>query len=368
MGLQIQIGYFRLIIRAVGSNPGWLCTKQRDRAATATGFVHCRPRLSSLPAEETGESIQNALPVPYMKCRENRPPSAVRRLPSQRPPHRLSDLRRRFHHVQAALLHDLHFGCRRVVLAADDGAGVAHLPALGRRLAGDEADDGLGAVFLDVIGRFCFHAAADLADHDDAFRFRVVHQQFDRLFGGGAHDGVAADADAGRLPHARLSHLVDCLVGERAGAGNDADLTFFVDEAGHDAALRFARRDDARAVGADQVGVVPLQVSFYPDHVLHRNAFRDADDHLDAGFGGLHDGVGGESRRHKDHRSVGAGLADGVRYRVEYRKPQVLLATFSGGDAAHYIRSILYHLFGVESAFLTGEPLDDHPGVLVDEN
>nr|GFD56899.1 hypothetical protein [Tanacetum cinerariifolium] len=39
------------------------------------------------------------------------------------------------------------------------------------------------------------HATADFAYHHDAFGFGVVHQQFYRLLGGGADDGVAADAD-----------------------------------------------------------------------------------------------------------------------------------------------------------------------------
>jgi hypothetical protein len=48
------------------------------------------------------------------------------------------------------------------------------------------------------------------------------------------------------------------LVGQRAGARDDADLAALVDVAGHDADLAFVGRDDAGAVRADQRGLGAL--------------------------------------------------------------------------------------------------------------
>ena len=53
-------------------------------------------------------------------------------------------------------------------------------------------------------------------------------------------DRVAADADAGRLTDAERRELADGLVGERAGAGDHADVAGAVDVTRHDADL--ARR------------------------------------------------------------------------------------------------------------------------------
>ena len=261
--------------------------------------------------------------------------------------------------MDAALFHDLHFGFGRVVCAADDGAGVAHGPTFGRRLTGNKTYYRFGAEVADIAGCVGFHASADLADHDDAFRFGVVHQQFHGFFGGGAHDGVATDADAGGLSHTGFRYLIHSLVGEGAGTRNDADATFAVNEARHDAAFGFVGRDDAGAVGTDEATIFAGDVSFHFHHILHGNALCDADDDFDTGFGSLHDSVGSECRRHKDDRCVGAGLLNGIVNGIEYRLVQVGFAAFAGRNAAYYIGAVFNHLGCVESTFLASESLYD---------
>jgi hypothetical protein len=54
--------------------------------------------------------------------------------------------------------------------------------------AGDEADHRLGHVLGDELGRFFLGAAADLADHDDAFGLRVVLEPAQRVDEVGAVD------------------------------------------------------------------------------------------------------------------------------------------------------------------------------------
>ena len=156
--------------------------------------------------------------------------------------------------------------------------------------------------------RLFLGGAADLADHTIAFGLGVGLEQLQQVDEGRADDRVAADADAGRLAEARGGELADRFVGERAAARDDADAPWLVDVAGHDADLGLAGRDDAGAVRADQPRRGwSLEVALDPDHVEDRDAFGDADDERDAGVGRLEDRVGGERRRHEDHRGVGAG-------------------------------------------------------------
>src|SRR3546814_20859613 len=63
---------------------------------------------------------------------------------------------------------------------------------------------------------------------------------------------IAADADGRGLAQARIAGLEHRLIGQRAGARDDADAALGEDVARHDADLAFAGRQQAGAVGADQ--------------------------------------------------------------------------------------------------------------------
>ena len=91
-------------------------------------------------------------------------------------------------------------------------------------------------------GGFFLGAAADLADHDDGFGLGVVVEHLEHVEVRGAIDRIAADADAGALAVAAGGELPDRLVGQRAAAGDDADVAALVNVAGRDA-------DAAAAVG-----------------------------------------------------------------------------------------------------------------------
>src|SRR4029079_4427563 len=103
-------------------------------------------------------------------------------------------------------------------------------------------------------GRSLLGLAADLADHDDAVRHGIGVEEGEDVDEVDAADGVAADADAGRLADPERRELADRLVGERAGARQDADRALLVDVARHDADLALAGGDDAGAVRADEAG------------------------------------------------------------------------------------------------------------------
>ena len=127
-------------------------------------------------------------------------------------------------------------------------------------------------------------------------------------------------------------------------------------------------RDDAGAVGADQTGRHAVQVGADPDHVQHRDAFGDADDELDAGVGGLQDGVGGKAGRHVDDGGVGLGGVHRLAHRVEHRDaghPAAALARRHAGDD---VGAILQHLPGVKLALAAGDALHNQACVFVDQN
>ena len=123
---------------------------------------------------------------------------------------RFPNIGRGFHDMNACRLHGLHLSGGGAFSAGDDGTGVAPCGGPGGGLAGDEAD-GLGDVVFDVAGGGLFGGAADLADHDDGFGLAVGLGELEHIDVRGPDDGVAADADSGRLADAAGGELVDGL-------------------------------------------------------------------------------------------------------------------------------------------------------------
>src|SRR5205823_4200119 len=142
--------------------------------------------------------------------------------------------------------------------------------------------------------------AADFAHYQDGFGLRVLLKEAQHVHEVRAGDGVAADADTGRLAQADIAELPDALVSQRAAAADKTDRAGLVDVAGHDADFALAGSDDAWAIGADEPARFALKKADRASHVQHGHAFGDGDDDADAGVGGFHDGVGGAAWRHED--------------------------------------------------------------------
>src|SRR5512133_1664846 len=284
------------------------------------------------------------------------------------PQQRLSHFGRADCHTDAALLQDRHLFGRGTLAAGDDRAGVTH--ALAGR-GGDAGDVGcyrFGHVLFYEVSPFFLGGAADLADHDDCVGVGVGLEQAQDVQVVGAVDRVAADADAGGLAQAEAGQLPDRFVGQGAGAGDNADTARFVDIAGHDADLALAGGNHARAVGADQTGLLALHVLFDLDHVQHRDALGDAADQFDAGVDGLHDGVGGEGGRDVDDGGGGAGLFYGFDDGVVDGKAVDDCAALAGRYAADHLGAVVAGPLGMKEAGGAGDPLGDDFGVLIDQD
>ena len=189
-----------------------------------------------------------------------------------------------------------------------------------------KAATGLVTCSLMYSAAFFLGGAADLADHQDRLpsagspwnsRSSVDER--------GADDRVAAQPDAGRLAQAQVGQLPDGLVGQRAAAADDADGPGLVDVAGHDADLALAGRDDAGAVRPDQPGrraARPTSMTRTMSSTGMPSVMATIS--ADAGVGRFHDRVGGEGRRHEDHRGVGPGLATASATVSKSGKPSIV--------------------------------------------
>src|SRR4051812_47149991 len=281
----------------------------------------------------------------------------------------LGDLGRGAAHPHALPLERLRLGRGRALRAGYDRARVTHGLAGRGGEAGDVGDDRLGDVLGDEVGGLLLGRAADLARHHDQLGLRVLLEQRDDVDEARARHRVAADADDARVAEAALGQLVADLVGQRAGARDDADVALLEEGGRDDPDVGLARREDARAVGADQPrGAVALELGVDAQLVVGRDALGDRDDQLDAGVGGLEDRVGGEARRHEDHRRVGLRLGDGGLEGVEDRDALDVEPALARRDTGHDVGAVALVVERVERALASGDAGDAQARVVADED
>src|SRR5581483_2171741 len=224
---------------------------------------------------------------------------------------------------------------------------------------------------LDVLGGLLLGRPADLADHDHGLGVRVGLEPAETVDEARARHRVAADAHAGGLTDARHRQLVEGLVRQRAGAGDDADRTTGLgDLAGGDADVALPGGDDAGTVRADElgVGVITLQLVEHQRLVLRRDPLGDADDEPDTGRGRLADGVGRRLRRHDDEGSVRAGLVDRFLHGVVDRDALDVASALAGRHARDDLGAVVPVAEAVEPPLPAGQPLDNDLRVLVDKD
>ena len=258
---------------------------------------------------------------------------------------------------------------RRALAAGDDGTGMAHALARRRLTPCDEGGDGLVRhVLLDPLRRVLFGRAADLTDDEDGVGVGVVLKELERVDEVRALDGVAADADGGRLADACVRELEGCLVGEGAGARDEADVAGFADGARRDAEFRLPGGEEAGAVRPDETGLFALHVAAYLHHVEHGDVLGDADDEVELRINRLEDGVRRKACGDVDDGCRCARCLDGVGDGVEDGDAVNLLACLAGGDACDDLRAVGEHLLRVEHRCLARDALDDDFGVLIDHD
>src|SRR2546426_5536730 len=141
-----------------------------------------------------------------------------------------------------------------------------------------------------------------------------------------------------------------------------------MNEARHDANLRFIDSDHAGAVWSDQADIFATERALDLDHVVDWNAFGDANDQLDAGIGSFQDRIGTKRRGHKDQRGVTLGLLHSITHRIENRNTLDLLPRLARRHTRDNLRPISLALRSMERAFLTSNPLHHHPRILINEN
>jgi len=147
-----------------------------------------------------------------------------------------------------------------------------------------------------------------------------------------------------------VSGLVNSLVSEGSGAGDNTDLTLLVNVARHDSDFALAGLDDTGAVRSDKAGLVlGLHDRLDLDHVEGGDALCDADNEIHLGLDGFQDGVGSEGRGDVDDGSFGASCGLGLGDGAEDGKSEVSGAGLAFVHSTNHLSAVGEGLLGVES-------------------
>jgi hypothetical protein len=116
---------------------------------------------------------------------------------------------------------------------------VTHTSARRSRDTSNERDNGLvgSVVLLEEVCSILLSGTTDLTNHDDTVSLGILEEDLEAVDEVGTREGVTTDTDDERLTKTGLGGLVDGLVGEGTGAGDDTDATALVNEARHNTDL-----------------------------------------------------------------------------------------------------------------------------------
>ena len=242
--------------------------------------------------------------------------------------------------------------------SGDDCTGVTHATAWRGSLSSDEADNRQVAVVVcakPVCGLF-LGLSADLTNHDDTLGLRIVNELSQDINEVGAVEGITTDSNDGRLTELVVRGLVDSLVGEGSGAGDNTDLALLMDVTRHDSDFALAGLDNTGAVRSNKTGLVlGLHDGLDLDHVEGGDALSDADNEIHLGLDGLQDGVGSEGRGDVNDGSFGASSGLGIGDGAVDGKSEVRGAGFALVNSTNDLSAVGEGLLGVESTLKNNE-------------
>ena len=195
---------------------------------------------------------------------------------------------------------------------ACNGAGMAHAAFRRRMPPDDEGDDrdfrlGRG----DELGQFFLVRSADFSYDDDAVSIGVGKEEFEAGAHAEAVNGVAANADRGRLAKSGVAQLRNDLAGQRCGTRQDADIAAPRIAGRHDADLADAGGENALRVRSDENGGALLQGIAHTHHIANWNPLRERHDERHLRFDRLDHRIRRPIRWNEEHAGIGAGLRHG---------------------------------------------------------
>jgi len=197
----------------------------------------------------------------------------------------------------------------------DDSTSVTHSSAGRGSLSSNERHNGEVSV---VMGRepfsgLLFGFSTDFSNHDNSFGLWIVNEALEDIDEVGSVEGITSNSDNSGLSEVLGRCLVDGLVSQSTGAGNDSDLSDLMDVAGHNsdlASVTVSGLNDSGTVRANKSSLgLRTHNRFHSDHIESGDTFSNADNKGDLSLNSFEDSSSSEWRGNVDDGSFGSSLS-----------------------------------------------------------
>src|ERR1700740_2802237 len=145
-------------------------------------------------------------------------------------------------------------------------------------------------------------------------------------------------------------------------------MPLLVNRARHNPDLAFSRRNNSRAIWANQARARIFQCRSHAHHVQGRHALRDADHQSQTRVHCFQNRIRGKRRWHKNHRDVRLRSLHRFRHGIEHRHLQVFRPPRPRRHPGHHLRPIIQHLLRVKTPLAPRNPLHDQPRILINQH
>lgn len=146
-------------------------------------------------------------------------------------------------------------------------------------------------IFLQPISGHLFLFSSDFSDHENGLSFWVIRESLQDVNEVGSVEWISTDSDNGRLSQSSKGGLIDGLISQSTGSGNDSDFSLLMNISGHNSDFTFIWLNNSWAVRSNNSGVsLGSQSVLDSDHFVLWDTVSDDNDQINLGLDGLDDG------------------------------------------------------------------------------
>jgi hypothetical protein len=207
-----------------------------------------------------------------------------------------------------------------------------------------------------VVGRkpfssLLFGLSTDFSNHNYTLSLWVSDEAAQDIDEVSSVEWISSNSDDGGLSKVVSTSLVDGLVGQSSGSGDNSNFTLLMDVTWHDTNLAFTWLNNSWAVWPNKSSLaLRVQNRFNLNHVEGWDSFCDADDEIDLSFYGFENGLSSEWGWDVDDGSLGSSGSLSLDNRSENWESEMLGSSLSLVDSSNNVGSVFEGCLSMEGS------------------